>query len=101
MFPEYEEIVSLSKTWGQFGKVQNLVRVQDSNNNYDLYSFSIGCNNPEAPSLILTSGVHGLERIGTQVNLSFMQHLVARLPWDECLHDQLKKMRITFFPLVN
>ncbi len=101
VFPEYDEIKKLIDLWIPFGKVESLAEIVDHQSKYSLHRFSLGSDHPEAPSLILTGGVHGLERIGSQVALSFMQHLVARLPWDESLNEQLSKMRITFVPLVN
>jgi hypothetical protein len=45
--------------------------------------------------------VHGLERIGTQVLLHFLEGLVERLRWDDLLHRQLESVRLVFMPLVN
>jgi Zinc carboxypeptidase len=56
---------------------------------------------PDAPAVGFFGGVHGLERIGTQVLLSFLGSLVTRLHWDEVLHRQLDEMRLVFMPLVN
>jgi hypothetical protein len=46
-------------------------------------------------------GVHGLERIGAEVVIAYLAHLVARLRWDEALHRQLESLRMVFMPLVN
>jgi hypothetical protein len=46
-------------------------------------------------------GVHGLERIGTEVVLSYLRNLVARLPWDATLQHLLQGLRLLFVPVVN
>ena len=49
--------------------------------------------------------IHGLERIGTQVILHYMQAFLLRLQWDELLYLQLQlqlqKIRLVFMPIVN
>lgn len=62
---------------------------------------SLGSRDPEAPAIGFFGGVHGLERIGSQVVLSYLASLVARLRWDELLHQQLQGLRMVFMPLVN
>jgi len=51
--------------------------------------------------LLITGGVHGVERIGTHVAIAFLTSLVARLRWDELLHEALTRARVIVVPLVN
>lgn len=81
--------------------VQTLTAVSLGNDGLPVYCFQLGQRNPEAPTLIFVGGVHGVERIGTQVLLSFMHTLFERLDWDENLHDLLQSVRVLFVPLVN
>jgi hypothetical protein len=46
-------------------------------------------------------GVHGLERIGAEVVIAYLQSLVMRLQWDSTLHKQLESVRLVFMPVVN
>lgn len=46
-------------------------------------------------------GVHGLERIGAEVVIAYLQSLVTRMRWDSTLHRQLESVRLVFMPLVN
>lgn len=62
---------------------------------------SFGNQDPEAPVLGLVGGVHGLERIGTQVVLAFMHSFSELILWDQLLHEALKKIRIFFVPMIN
>ncbi len=62
---------------------------------------SLGSRSADVPVIGYFGGVHGLERIGSQVVLAFLASLVARLRWDELLHQQLQGLRMVFMPLVN
>lgn len=66
-----------------------------------VYRFELGSEAPEAPTVIFVGGVHGVERIGTQVLLSFMQTLFERLQWDDTLDHLLADLRVVFIPLMN
>jgi hypothetical protein len=45
--------------------------------------------------------VHGLERIGAQVVLAYLDTAVTRLGWDRRFRDELADLRLAFVPLVN
>lgn len=66
-----------------------------------VWTACLGTSDPQAPAVGFFGGVHGLERVGTNVLLAFMGHLVARLHWDQALHRQLRAVRLAFMPLVN
>jgi hypothetical protein len=66
-----------------------------------IYAFQFGAAERTAPSLLVIGGVHGLERIGTDVAIAFLSSLVARLGWDAVLHDALARCRVIVVPLVN
>ncbi len=68
---------------------------------FPVFTASIGSRDPLAPSIGFFGGIHGLERIGSQVVLDFMQSLLNRLAWDELLLRQLEKIRLVFMPIVN
>ena len=68
---------------------------------FPVYQLSIGNPDPALPVIGFFGGVHGLERIGTQVLLHFMRGLLARLEWDKSLHHLLKDVRLVFMPLIN
>jgi hypothetical protein len=66
-----------------------------------VYTIALGNPSPSVPAVGFFGGVHGLERIGSLVVLSFMRGIVERLRWDDTLHAQLDRLRIVFMPLVN
>lgn len=66
-----------------------------------VYSLTLGSRQKDAPSVLLTGGVHGLERIGSQVILSWLQTFLERSIWDEHIHQLLEKVQIVVIPMVN
>jgi hypothetical protein len=82
-------------------KIHTLTAVETGDDCLPLYCFEIGSCKPSAPTVVFTGGVHGVERIGTQVILSFMHTLFHRMDWDESLDSLLEEVRVLFVPLVN
>ena len=44
---------------------------------------------------MLIGGVHGLERIGTQVVMAWLSSFLARLAWDDSVRALLERVHIT------
>lgn len=84
-----------------FFKIKVFDELKAPKKNYELYSISIGSDDKSAPTLALIGGVHGLERIGTQVLINYLRTLNARLAWDNDLQAQFKNRRIVCLPVVN
>ncbi|OUS30192.1 hypothetical protein A9Q99_06855 [Gammaproteobacteria bacterium 45_16_T64] len=61
----------------------------------------LGSDNIDHPCIGFFSGVHGMERIGTQVILAFLQSLTERLQWDDSLINLLTQVKLLFMPIVN
>jgi len=68
---------------------------------YPIYAIAMGNADPGIPAVGFFGGVHGLERIGAQVVISYLKSLVMRLRWDTSLHRQLESVRLVFMPIVN
>jgi len=69
--------------------------------NYPVHAIMLGNPDPSIPAVGYFGGVHGLERIGAEVVIAYLQSLVMRLQWDSTLHRQLESVRLVFMPLVN
>jgi hypothetical protein len=68
----------------------------------DLSIHMLTLGNPAASAAVAyIGGVHGLERIGSQVVIAYLHSLVMRLQWDASLHRLLEDVRIVFMPIVN
>jgi hypothetical protein len=68
---------------------------------HPVYAVTLGNPDPALPAVGYFGGVHGLERIGAEVVIAFLQSLVMRLHWDSTLHKQLESVRLVFMPVVN
>jgi murein tripeptide amidase MpaA len=62
---------------------------------------TLGNSDLRVPAVGYFGGVHGLERIGAEVVISYLHSLVMRLQWDSTLHKQLESVRLVFMPVVN
>jgi len=70
-------------------------------NQLPVYAIALGNPDPDVPIVGYFGGVHGLERIGAEVVIAYLQSLVMRLQWDSTLHQQLDSLRLVFMPIVN
>ncbi|MBX3018018.1 MAG: DUF2817 domain-containing protein [Bdellovibrionaceae bacterium] len=68
---------------------------------FPLIALSFGSQDPQAPTLLLNGGAHGLERIGSQVVLAFLTSFGEMILWDRLLREALKNIRIIFLPILN
>lgn len=66
-----------------------------------IHAIALGNPGLDVPAVGFFGGVHGLERIGTEVVLAYLQSMVTRLRWDATLHQQLEHVRLVFMPIVN
>lgn len=111
MFRELEKIEKLRNQIDEISKGDDVFRglvqtsvltvIEHKGVSYPIHSFVIGSSDPNAPTLGLFGGVHGLERVGTQVVVGFLKSLVAQLQWDRALCESLKHYRIVSIPLIN
>lgn len=99
--PEINEIFRISENHPELIQIHDLGHVQAADGDYPLIGITIGSQDKSKPTLGLFGGVHGLERIGTQVLLSFLYTLHKRFEWDEDFKEELKSRRIVCFPIVN
>ena len=66
-----------------------------------IHAISLGNPSPEVPAIGFFGGVHGLERIGTEVVMAYLRSVVHRLQWDQPFRRQLESVRLVFVPIVN
>lgn len=66
-----------------------------------IHCIALGNPSLQVPAVGFFGGVHGLERIGAQVVIAYLQHVVMRLHWDSTLHRLLEQVRLVFMPVVN
>lgn len=78
-----------------------LATVETAAGEQPIHSIVFGSEDPKAPTFLVVGGVHGLERIGASVALSYLYTLATLLPWDHTLHSALRRTRIALVPILN
>ncbi|HJL19708.1 MAG TPA: DUF2817 domain-containing protein [Sandaracinaceae bacterium LLY-WYZ-13_1] len=99
--PELEQLEALIGRLGPRARTEVLARVAHHGRRLPIYAVVLGARDRSAPTLALVGGVHGLERIGTQVVLAWLHTLTELLEWDEVLARALEHTRLVFVPLLN
>jgi hypothetical protein len=82
-------------------RVEELVTVRHRDLSLPLLALEFGSQDPQAPVFFLTGGVHGLERIGTRVIISYLKTLVNLITWDPTTRNLLDRVRLSVVPIVN
>src|SRR5688572_27758411 len=99
--PELDELERILKAHSDRLAVRTLCDIRDGERRYPLHAVTVGSPARDAPAVGFFGGVHGLERIGTQVLLSFLDSLAGRLEWDERIQRLASEVRLVLMPLVN
>lgn len=82
-------------------RTRTLTVVRHAGQALPVHAVLLGPADVTSPALLFVGGVHGLERVGTQVLLAYLRSLRAALGWDELLGHMLRRIRLLFVPLVN
>jgi hypothetical protein len=101
IFPVLRQLETLIGQLGKRAEVQVLDHIHYRGQSFPIYCITLGCKNPDVPVLGLFGGVHGLEKIGSEVILAYLQTLTQLLDWDGELNTRLEKSRLVFVPIVN
>lgn len=99
--PELRELLHLAGRVDGLGRVETLATLEHQGQSFPLLALSFGPDDPSAPVLAVFGGVHGLERIGTRVVLSYLQTLIELAAWDRSTQRMFAETRLLLVPLVN
>ncbi|MFT5879359.1 MAG: hypothetical protein ACI86X_000449 [Moritella sp.] len=99
--PELAQLEQLIQLGGRHLQSQVLSQVLYQDTLYPIYSVSMGAQGDNVPVIAFIGGIHGVERIGTQVILALFESLVRRLEWDQSLLQELTQVKLIFMPLMN
>ena len=99
--PELSELERLIDEGKPYMSVRVPVHIQRNRIPLPFYVLEMGNTAPDTPVLALVGGVHGVERIGTQVILSFLKTLIRRLHWDPAVQEMLENLHLLIVPIVN
>jgi len=99
--PELAALLRLAGEVERCGRVEVLTEVTDGERRHPILALHFGPAARDVPVLLLVGGVHGLERIGTEVVLAFATTFCRRLIWDRIAAAALEQARLVVVPLVN
>ncbi len=99
--PEMVELEKVLKGLPSSARVETLATVECKGQKFPIHAVSAGVTDPKAPTIGYFAGVHGLERIGTRVAISYLKTLSHLMRWDPSMNFFLTKARIVFVPLIN
>ncbi|KQW40531.1 M14 family zinc carboxypeptidase [Rhizobacter sp. Root404] len=99
--PELRELDALVDAAGGLLTRRVPAEVVVGHHRLPLTVLTLGNPDRNVPAVGIFGGVHGLERIGTEVVIAFLRALTMRLRWDGGLHRQLESLRLVFMPIVN
>lgn len=100
-FLEQSLLVNLGRRVGSLGEVREEGYVTHRKREFPILSFHFGSKDPKASTLIFVAGVHGLEKIGTQILTAYLDSWLQLLRWDKSLQVSLENARVIFYPIVN
>lgn len=101
VFAELDQLEALITQLGPKADVEVVACIPHQQRQFPIYSLTLGSRRPDVPVLAFVGGVHGLEKIGSEVILSYLQTLIQLLDWDDELNARLEKSRLVFIPIVN
>jgi hypothetical protein len=101
ILPELFEVERLIHEYQGILHSEKLGEVSNGKFSFPIYGLSLGSTDPKAPVFGLFGGVHGLERIGTHVLLSFLKTLLFRMEWEKDWEAFFSKCRLITIPIIN
>lgn len=104
--PELDAIERLAEAATAHGHVELIAHVDGPadarrTRRYPIHALHFGSTVATDPAFVVVAGIHGLERVGTEVAIAYLHTLIAQLAWDATLHASLAHSRIVVVPLVN
>ena len=98
---EQQQLDAIIQQLGDRAQVEVLETISYRDQQFPIYSIAIGSQRDDVPVIAYFGGVHGLEKIGTEVLLAYLQTLANLLDWDQELNRRLENARLLFVPIIN
>ncbi len=99
--PELMELKKLLEDNPKVYQSEIIASVPYNDNLFPIHAVTLGNPPKNAPTFILTGGVHGLERIGTRVILAYLQKIARFAQWDPHSTEIFNRMRLVVIPIIN
>ncbi len=100
-FPELEQLERIIEQLGGRAHTEVIERIAFKGQEFPIHCITLGSDRPDVPVLAFFGGVHGLEKIGSEIILSFLETISHLLDWDQEFLARLEKSRLVFIPMVN
>ncbi len=97
----HEDLVRLIEPVQNQVHLDSVATINDHGQSFPIPIIQLGSRDPVAPAVAYIGGVHGLERIGTEVVLAFLRALIGRMRWDPSIQILLERVHIIFLPVIN
>ncbi len=101
LIPELLEVEQLIETHNKHVRPELLGTVTTPKGDYPVMGLVMGSLDPHAPTCAFFAGVHGLERVGSHVLLSFLRTLFVKRAWDKDWERFFERNRLIALPVVN
>lgn len=101
LFPELDQLHELIRRAGPALRADIVATVEAGGQALPVWCLETGSTDLRAPAIGYFGGVHGMERIGSQVLMAWLETVLARLQWDSHFGELLQKVRLVFMPIVN
>lgn len=100
-YKEWRDILELLEFEHPLVKVELLKEIKYKDKLYPIVAFHIGSPDLSKPTLLINGGVHGLEKIGTHLIITYLKSLFKQLRWNKNLEKELKNKRLLAIPVIN
>jgi Zinc carboxypeptidase len=100
-FTELAQLEEIISKLGERARSEVIDTVHYQDLAFPIHCVTLGSMSPDAPVLAFFGGVHGIEKIGSEVLLAYLETLCVLLEWDDELQLRLEKSRLVFVPIVN
>lgn len=99
--PELRNLEKILPLAQKHARVEVLERVRVGNHEFPIYGIVVGSEDRKVPTFGVFGGVHGLERVGSQVAIAYLESLFAQMEWDRDMVERFKAVRLVSIPIVN
>lgn len=100
-FPQLEQLERVIEQFGDKTPAQVIEQIHYKSHEFPIHCITLGSTELDVPKPAFFGGVHGLDKIGSEAIISYMETISQLLDWDEEFLNQLEKSRLVFVPLVN
>ncbi len=100
-FNELDELLRLERYRSSLIRFETLGTIETREAAYPVKAIVIGSDDRSLPTLGFFGGVHGLEKVGSQILLAFFHSFFYQLTWDRDLVKSLDGYRIVSIPIIN